>query len=146
MEVAVHHNDLRFAGLNTLHAVPPGASNLHGRLHCFSARIHRQYHVFVRQLCEGVHKRAELVVVKRAARQSDSIELGFRRRDEDLVAVTEVHRRVGCEAVEVTAAVDIRHPGALTVINHNLQRVVVVSGVLVLEIQKVLGGAGDRRS
>ena len=97
----------------------------------------------------SVDERAEPVVVERAARERDAVELLARGGDEPRVAVPEVHRRVGGEAVEVAPALDVGHPGAIAGCHDDGQRMIVVGGVLVLEadgLARAVGRRGHRRS
>ena len=134
VEVAGHHDDVARLRGDALDPVAPGAGDLDAGLDGLGARVHRQHHVLAaRASASAVDERAELVVVERAARERDAVELLARGRDEPRVAVPEVHRRVRGEAVEVAPAVDVGHPGAVARRDDDRQRVVVVGGVLVLE-------------
>jgi hypothetical protein len=141
VEVSGGNDDVRAALRHTLHPIAPGAGNLDAGLDGLGAGVHRQHHVFAREGGESCDERAETVVVERAAREGDPPELGAGRLDERGVPVPEVHGGVRGEAVEVALARDIHHPCPVTVTDDNLERVVVVCGVLVLVAQVVGGDA-----
>ncbi len=88
---------------------------------------------------------AEQVVVKRAARQCQPVQLVTCGGHDGGVAVPEVQRRVAGEAVEVTAAVDVGDPRAEAFVQDDGQRMVGVRGVLVVE-RDVRSGCGARLS
>jgi hypothetical protein len=143
VKVARHHDDLRAAVGHALHAIAPRAGDLHRGLDRLGARIHGQHHVFAGERGERLGERAESVVVERAARECDAVELFLGGGDEHLIAVAEVHGRVGRKAVEVSLALDVRDPSAFTRRNHNGERVVVVREVRVLDRDQ-LGGSRRR--
>ena len=104
---------LRLAGRHALDVGAPLAGDLDAALDGLGAAVHRQHHVLAAQLGQRRAERAEPVGVERAADQRDGVELGVRGGDDLGVAVAEVHRRVGGQAVQVAAALDVGDPGAL---------------------------------
>ena len=129
VEVALHGDDGGLAGRDALDLVAPLAADLDGGLDGLGAGVHRQDHVLAGQPAQGLGEAAELVVEERAAGQRQPAQLLARDRDEALVGVAEVERRVAREAVEVALAVDVDDPGAVALGEHHGQRVVVVRGV-----------------
>ena len=113
-----------------LTSVAPLAGDLDRGLDGLGAGVHRQHEVLAAQVAERGGEVGELVVHERAAGQREPVELGVRGREQARVAVAEVQRRVAGQQVEVAAAVDVGHPGALGVGDHDRQRVVVVRGAL----------------
>ena len=130
---------------HALHAVAPGAGDLDARLDGLGARVHRQHHVFAGERGERRRERPELVVVERAARERDAVELGLGRRDERRMPVAEVDGRVRGEAVEVAAALDVGDPGALGRRDDDRERVVVVRERASSTAMRVGGRAGGGR-
>src|SRR5205085_10624213 len=55
------------------------------------------------------------------------------------VAVALVHRRIRRQAVEVTVAVDVPYPDALTARQHDVERMVVVRAKTVFRLDQLLG-------
>jgi len=114
---------------DALDLVGPLAGHLDRGLDRLGARVHRQHHVLAREGCERCDERTERRGVERAARQRDAVELRLGCGDEPRMPVPEVDGRVGGEAVEVAAAVDVGHPRARRVLDDDGQRVVVVRRV-----------------
>ena len=142
VEVAVHHDDVGLPGGDTLDPVAPGARELDARLDCLGPRIHRNHHVFAGEGGELGDERAELVVMECTAGQGDAVELLMCGLQELRMPMTEVDSRVRGEAIEVPAALDIRHPRAFTVRYDDLERAVGVSEVLIFHLPEV-GAYGD---
>ena len=138
VEVAARDDDRRAVGRDALHAVAPGARDLDAGLDRFGAGVHRQHEVLAAQLGERRGEDAELVVVVRAARERQASELLLRGGEDRRMPVAEVQGGVGGEQVEVALALDVGHPRALALGDHDGQRVVVVRDVLFL-------GRDDRR-
>ena len=81
----------------------------------------------------------EPVGVERAADQRHGVELRVRGCDDLGVAVPEVDRRVGGQAVQVAAALDVGDPGALGAGRDHRQRRVVVRDVAVVDGDRGVG-------
>ena len=145
------HDDIGLAGRDALDVGAPLAGHLDAALDRLGAAVHRQHHVLAAQLGERCAERSEPVGVEGAADQRDGVELRVRGRGDPRVAVAEVHRRVGGQAVQVAAALDVGDPGALGAGRDHGQRRVVVRGVAVLdrdrgggELTEVGGNIHDR--
>ena len=143
VEVALHRDDGGLPGRDALDLVAPLAADLDGGLDGLGAGVHRQDHVLAGEAAQGLGEAAELVVEERAAGQRQLAELLARDRDETLVGVAEVERRVAREAVEVALAVDVDDPGAVALGEHHGQRVVVVCGVALGGLDVGCGALGD---
>ena len=119
---------LAWSAGDALDLVAPLAGDLDRGLDGLGAGVHRQHQVLAAQVAERGGEVGELVVHEGPAGQRELVELGVRGGEQRRVAVAEVERRVAGEQVEVAAAVDVGHPGALGVGDHHRQRVVVVRG------------------
>ena len=126
VEVPVGDDDLRAIRGHALDLVPPLASGLDRGLDGLRAGVHQQRHVHLAQLSEVAQERTHLVVVERAARERDAIQLLLGRRDQLGMSVTEVQRRVRRQHVQVPSAFDIGHPATLGFGDDDGQRVIVV--------------------
>ena len=111
---------------NALDVGTPLAGDFEAALHGFGARVHRQHHVFAAQLGKRGAERTETVGMERTADQRDGVELGVGRRGDLGVAVTEVDRRIGGQAIQVAPAVDIGDPRTLGACRHHGQRRIVM--------------------
>ena len=78
-------------------------------------------------------------MVEGARSQRESLQLLLRGGDECRVTVPEVRSRVRREEVQVLLTVGVGEHRAGSVCYHNIQRVVVVSNVLILELEQVAG-------
>ena len=103
----------RAVGRDALDAVAPRARDLDAGLDGLGAGVHRQHEVLAAQLGERRGEDAELVVVVRAARERQAVELLLRGGEDRRMPVAEVQRRVGGEQVEVALALDVGDPRAL---------------------------------
>ena len=130
---------LDWSGGHALDVGAPLAGHLDAALDGLGAAVHRQHHVLAAQLGERRAERAEPVGVERAADQRDGVELGVRGGGDLRVAVAEVHRRVGGQAVQVAAALDVGDPDALGGRGDDGQRRVVVRRVVIVERDRGLG-------
>ena len=146
VEVALHRHDRRLVLRDALDLVAPLAAHLDRGLDGLGAGVHRQDHVLAGELGERLRERPELVVVERAAGQRQPAELLAGDLDQARVAVPEVERGVAREAVEVALAVDVGHPRAVAGREHHGQRVVVVRGVRLGELDVVRGAGRGRGS
>ena len=147
VEVLPGHDDVGHPGGDTLDPVAPGASHLDAGLDRFGTRVHREDHVLAGEFGERGHERAELVVVKGAAGERDAAQLLASGVQQEQVRVAEVDRGVRGQAVQVAAAVDIRHPRAVARRDDHGQRMVVVGRVLVFQgDERTLVEGGGRRS
>ena len=81
-------------------------------------------------------------MLERPAHQREALELPLRGGDQPRVPVAEVQRGVRGEHVQVAAALDIGHPGALGLGGDDRQRMVVVCAVLVAELEQAGRGLG----
>ena len=146
MEVAVTDDD---AGLD--HAErrggrsPTSRATLIGALDRLGAGIHREHEVLAAEPCELLAERAELIVVKRAARQREPLELLDGGGDELRVTVTEVECGIGGQGVEVPSTIDVVDPHAITALDHHRERVVVTGAVVALEHEQRFGMAAPVR-
>ncbi len=80
VEVAVIDDDVRGIRRHALHPVAPRARDLDAGLDGLGAGVHRQHHVLAAERGELGDERAEPVVVERAARERDALELLAARR------------------------------------------------------------------
>ncbi len=126
---------------HALDPVGPLAGHLHRRLDGLGAGVHRQHHLGARQLGQFPAERAELVVVERARRQRHPVELLPRGPHQLGVPVAEVQRRVPGQEVQVVPAVHIGDPRALSLGEHDGQRVVGVGAPALVEVDQVGGAA-----
>src|SRR5580765_2119434 len=55
------------------------------------------------------------------------------------MTVSLVHRGIRSQAIEVTSALDVIYPNAFRTLNHHFERMIVMSSILVLEFDEVLG-------
>ena len=136
VEVARADDDLGAVLRHALHLVAPFAHRLDRRLDRLGARVHRQDLVRVGQVRELLVEAAELVVAEGAAGQGQARGLLGQRLQDLRVAVALVDRRVGGEAVEVAAALDVGHPGALALGQHDVEGLVVVRAEAGLEVDQ----------
>ena len=84
-------------------------------------------------------ERAERVVVERARREREPIQLAVRARDEPGMPVTEVERAVRGQHVEVAVpSTSVTHAPSASAITTG-QRVIVVRGVAIREREQLLG-------
>ena len=77
-------------------------------------------------------------MVEGARRQRESLELLLGGGDERRVTVPEVRGRVRREEIQVLLTVGVGEHRAGSACYHNIQRVVVVSDVLILELQQLV--------
>ena len=129
VEIALHHDDLGPALGDALGFVPPLAGGLDRGLDGLDAGVHGQDHVLAAHLGQRLHERAERLGVERARGQRDLAQLRLRGRHQRRVAVAEVDRRVGRQAVDVVVAVEVGDAGALGRGDDHRQRGVVVRPV-----------------
>ena len=54
------------------------------------------------------------------------------------MAMSLIHRGIRSQAIEVTFALDVIHPHAFRALDHHVERMIVMSSVLVFEFDKVL--------
>ena len=78
-------------------------------------------------------ERTQLVGVERPTDQGHPVELPAGGGHDLRVAVSEVDRGVGGQAIEITPALHVGHPRTLAVGDHDGQREVVVGGVVLGE-------------
>jgi hypothetical protein len=50
-----------------------------------------------------------------------------------------IHRGIRSQAIEVTFALDVIHPDAFRMLDHHVERTIVVGSIAVLEFDEVLG-------
>ena len=124
---------------DSVDAVAPTPRHLDRGFHRLRAGVHRQHRILVAQGRESLAERSEAIVVKGSAGERHSRELTVCCRDRRGVPVSEVQRGVAPKTVQVTASFDVGDPGSLRVGDHNEQRVVIVRGELVRQLE-VLGG------
>jgi len=60
------------------------------------------------------------------------------------MAVALIHRGIRSQAVQVTFAIDVIHPDTLCVLDHDVERMIVMSPILILEFDEILGVYGSR--
>ena len=133
VEVVVRHDDVALSGGHALDVGAPLAGHLDAALDGLGAAVHRQHHVLAAQLGQRLAERTEPVGVEGAADQGHGVELRVRGGDDLRMAVPEVDRRVGRQAVQVAAALDVGDPGAFGAGRHHRQRRVVVGDVAVVD-------------
>ena len=143
VEVALHHDDRGLRLGDALDVVAPAAADLDRGLDGLGAGVHRQDQVLAGELGEGLRERAELVVEERPAGQRQLVDLLVHAGQQARVAVAEVQGGVPGQAVEVTLPVDVGDPRALAGREHHRQRMVVVRGVGLGELDVLLGAAAD---
>ena len=138
VEVAGCNDDHCPTVWHTLDLVTPLASDLDRGLHSLGA-VHRQHHVLADQRGQPFGKGRQLIVVEGARRQRESLELLLGGGDECRMTVSEVRGRVRREEIQVLLTVGVGEHRAGSASYHNIQRVVVVSDVLILELQQLAG-------
>ena len=97
------------------------------------------------QLGQVAREEPELVVVEGPGGQRQRADLLAGPLDQPRVRVPEVEGRVAGQAVEVATSFDVGHPGALAGRQHHAQRVVVVRGVRLGQLDVGLGVAVRER-
>ena len=84
----------------------------------------------------------QLLVAERARGQRDFPRLLVQGFENLGMAVSLIHRGIRRQAIEVTFALDVIHPHALRPLDHHVERMIVVSSILVFEFDEVLGSHG----
>ena len=136
VEVLVEDQDLALAVGDALDGLSPLAGHLERRLDRFGAAVHRQEAPVAGELADLLAEGPELVVAESARGQGEALRLALEDRDQARVTVPLVDRRIGREAVEVAIALDVPDPGALATLDDDVERMVVVSAVLLLEFDE----------
>ena len=137
VEVALAYDHFGAIGGNALDLVTPFAHGLERGLDRFGAAARRQRAVETRQLREALEEPRQELVVKGPRRDGEALRLLDQRAHDARMRVAVAHRRIGAHHVEVTAAVLVPQPAAVTVRDHDRQRIVIARGMPAL--------AGDRR-
>ena len=83
--------------------------------------------------------------MERTAEQRHAVELGMGRRDDGGVAVSEVHRRIRGQAVEIATALDVEDRRALCADRDHWQWRVVAGRVTLFQSDRRLRLVGDCR-
>jgi hypothetical protein len=141
VEVVVGDYDVRLPGRHAFDVGAPLAGHLDAALDCLGAAVHRQHHVFAAQRGKGSAEASQCLGVKRPADECDQIQLCVGGGDDFRVAMSEVHRRVRRQTIQVTPTLDVGDPHALGMRGHHRQRRVVVR-----EVALVKGDRRERRS
>lgn len=124
---------------NTLDLVRPLAGNLDGSLNGFSSSAHGQNHVVAENAADLLSPLGEDIVVEGPGAEGQSTSLLGKSLDEFGVAVALVDGAVGREEVVVVAALRVPDVDALSAGEDYGERVVVVSCVLLLNGDGLLG-------
>lgn len=132
MEVLRSSKDESLIGRDTLDLVSPLAGELDGRLDSLSTSVHGQNHVVAKHLVDLLSPLGEDIVVEGAGAEGQTAGLLGEGLDELGVAVALVDGAVGGQEVEVLATLGIPHVDALSAREDDGERVVVVSGELLL--------------
>ena len=84
----------------------------------------------------------QLVIAECARGQRDFVGLLGQRFQNLRMAVPLVHRRIGRQAVEIAIAFHVVDPNSLRALDHDVERMIIVSSILVFEIDKILSRVG----
>jgi hypothetical protein len=139
VEVILSTQDHRLVLRDTLDLVSPLASDLDTRLDRLGTRVHGHDHVEAKVAGDELGEAGEDVIVESAGAQSQPRSLVHQSSDQLGVAVTLIHSRVRGEEVEIVTSLGIPDGGTLGARKHHGQRVVVVSGIVVLGLNGLLG-------
>lgn len=127
---------------DALDLVPPLSGNLDAGLDGFGASVHGQHHVEAKELGDELGELGEHIVVKGTRAQGQARGLV----DQDLhqfgMAVSLVHGGIGRQEVQVVTALGIPYGRAQRTRKDDGQRVVVVSGIVMLDGNGGVAGRG----
>ena len=132
MKVVLAGDDLRLALGNALHTIAPLACGFEPGLDRFESRVDRERAVESGEARQFFEKRGQLVGVDRARGDREPLRLRDQRLHDARIRVTEAHRRIRREHVEVTPSVFIPQPDAFAVRHHHGKRLIVVRAVATL--------------
>ena len=84
----------------------------------------------------------QLVVAEGARGKGDFPRLLVKGLQNFGMAVSLIHRGIGSQTIEVTFALDVIHPHAFRALDYHVERMIVMSAILVLEFYEVIGALG----
>jgi hypothetical protein len=139
VEVALRDDDLGAITGDALDPVAPAARGLDRSLDRFGAGIHGQHRIEAGAVADFGEKRPEPVAVVGTRRHGQAARLGFERSKQARMGVAVARRRISAHHVDVAPAFDVPQMGALAARQHHRQRLVIVSRVALLELDRRLG-------
>lgn len=142
VEVVLSTQNHRLVLRDTLDLVPPFAGDLDAGLDGFGAGVHGQDHVVAEELGDELGEAREDIVVEGARAESQTGGLVAERGDQLGMAMALVDGGVGRQEVEVVAALGVPGGRALGAGEDDGERMVVMGGIVLFELDGFLGGRG----
>ena len=142
MKIVGADDDLGFVLRNALDLVAPLARGLERGFDGLGAGVHGQRHVEAGQIVEFLVEQRELLVAEGARGERDFPRLLVQSLQNLGMTVSLVHRGIRRQAIEVAFALDVIHPHAFGALDDHVERMVVVSSILVFEFDEVIGARG----
>ena len=127
--------------------VTPAPRELNRSLDGFDAGVHRHGLIVAADARELFEEARHAIVAQRARGKRNALALLDERRVDARVAVADVYRRIGADAVEIPLTADVPKPSSLGPLDDDVERRVVTGAValLVTRSGRALAPRGDTR-
>ena len=142
MEVVLGTQDDRLVLRNTLHLVSPLPGDLDTGFDSLRTRVHGQNHIETEEFSDKLGEAWEDIVIEGTRAQSDPGRLFHESGHQFRVAVALVDRRVCGQEVQIVTTLGVPDRGALSPSEDDGERMIVVSGIIILGLNRLLGGGG----